>query len=125
VSLTIFCSFKISKSIPGELAKLERREQITVAKNEALERRIGLARAAKTVGTAALAVVSGVAIVVFPPMMIILPVGLPIAILALEAYEQRSSKQLKSESDTYVMPLENITNMLQNAMTKFGTAMPG
>ncbi|KAJ7454810.1 hypothetical protein FB451DRAFT_1279459 [Mycena latifolia] len=106
---------QISDSIPGEMAKLERQERRIVAKNEALERRIGHARVAKTVGTAALAIVGGVSMIAFPPMMLILPVGLPIAILVLEAYEQRTSKALMKRHDEIwdcragLQELQNVT----------------
>jgi hypothetical protein len=79
------------------MARLERREKRIVVKKEALERRIERARVAKIVGAAALAVVSGAAIVALPPLILILPVGLPIGILALEVYEKRKTKALTSE----------------------------
>ncbi|KAJ6570220.1 hypothetical protein DFH09DRAFT_1465560 [Mycena vulgaris] len=85
---------EISNSIPNEMAKLERQERKMLAMNQALKRRIGRAKLAKNVSTAALAVVAGVSSIAFPPLMLILPVGLPIAILALEAYEQHKSKEL-------------------------------
>lgn len=87
------------------MTKLERQEQTIVAKKEALERRIGHARMAKTVGTAALAIVGGVSTLIFPPLLLILPVGLPIAILALEAWEHKKSKTLISEYIT--LPLRH------------------
>lgn len=99
-SVTDDCS-KITNSIPHVMAKLERKELRLVAKKEALERRIGHARVAKTVSAAALAVVSGVATVVFPPVLLIIPVALPIAILALQAYGHHSSKALMSKYVTY------------------------
>ncbi|KAJ7678542.1 hypothetical protein B0H17DRAFT_1235822 [Mycena rosella] len=74
---------QISDSIPGEMKKLERREDRMLAKNEAVERRIRHARLAKTISTTALAVV----------------VGLPIAILVMEAYEQHISKALLKRND--------------------------
>ncbi|KAJ7116359.1 hypothetical protein C8R44DRAFT_206491 [Mycena epipterygia] len=90
---------EITNNIPREMAKLERKEQRLVAKKEALERRIGHARVAKTLSAAALAVVSGVATVAFPPVLLILPVALPIAILALQAYGHHSSKALMKRQD--------------------------
>ncbi|KAJ7352472.1 hypothetical protein DFH08DRAFT_88271 [Mycena albidolilacea] len=68
---------EISDGIPGEMARLERRENRIVAKKEALDRRIERAKVMKTIGTTALAVVSGVAIV----------------------YDNRSSKTLRKRED--------------------------
>jgi hypothetical protein len=82
------------------MERLERRENRIVAKKEALDRRIERAKVMKTIGTTALAVVSGVAIVSLPPLVLILPIALPIAILALEVYDNRSSKTLRSECVT-------------------------
>ncbi|KAJ7178856.1 hypothetical protein C8R43DRAFT_942458 [Mycena crocata] len=90
---------EITSIIPNEMEKLERREQRLVLKTESVQRRIERAKIVKTVSAAALAVVSGVATFVFPPMLLILPVGLPIAILALEAYEHRSSRALMKRRD--------------------------
>ncbi|KAJ7739323.1 hypothetical protein B0H14DRAFT_2638292 [Mycena olivaceomarginata] len=101
--------------IPGEMARLERRENRIVAKKEALDRRIERAKVIKTIGTTALAVVSGVAIVSLPPLVLILPIALPIAILALEVYDNRSSKTLRKREDeitdcqTGLKELHNIT----------------
>ncbi|KAJ7086064.1 hypothetical protein B0H15DRAFT_845140 [Mycena belliarum] len=109
---------RISDIIPSEMARLERQERKLWEKSEALERRIAHVRIAKTVGTTALAVVGGVSMIVFPPMMLILPVGLPIAILALEVYENRSSKTLTKRDDEILdcrhglQELENITTCL-------------
>ncbi|KAJ7183124.1 hypothetical protein C8R46DRAFT_1065997, partial [Mycena filopes] len=90
---------QISDGIPRQMAKIERREQRVVEKKEALERRIRRARVVKNVGTAVVAVASGVSIVAFPPMMLIIPVGIPIAILAIEAYEHKSSQALLQRQD--------------------------
>ncbi|KAJ7510356.1 hypothetical protein B0H11DRAFT_1958625 [Mycena galericulata] len=90
---------EISVGIPDEMARLERRERIVVTKKETLERRIKRVRVAKAVGTTALAIVGGVSIVAFPPLLLILPVGLPIGILILEAYEQKSTKTLMKRED--------------------------
>ncbi|KAF8207193.1 hypothetical protein K438DRAFT_427941 [Mycena galopus ATCC 62051] len=86
---------EISDDIPHQMAKLERRENRIVERKEHLDRQIHRAKVAKTVGTTALAVVSGVAIVSLPPLVLILPIALPIAILALEVYENRNSKESK------------------------------
>ncbi|KAJ7746626.1 hypothetical protein B0H16DRAFT_1852861 [Mycena metata] len=90
---------QISAGIPNQMSRLERREQRVIEKKELLERRIGRAKVFKNVGTAAVAIVSAVSIVAFPPMMLIIPVGIPIAILAVEAYEHRSSKALMKRED--------------------------
>ncbi|KAJ6577354.1 hypothetical protein B0H19DRAFT_555980 [Mycena capillaripes] len=109
---------QITDSIPGEMVKLERREQKLVMKKEALERRIERARGVKTITTAALAVVSGVATIALPPLILILPIGLPIAILALDFYENRSSKALREREDqimdcrTGLQELQGITKCL-------------
>ncbi|KAJ7039565.1 hypothetical protein C8F04DRAFT_1317554 [Mycena alexandri] len=89
---------QVTDDIPGQMARLERRERRILEEQQALERRMGRAKVVKTVSTAALAVISGISIVTFPPMMLILPVGIPIAILVLEAYEHRSSKALMKSS---------------------------
>ncbi|KAF7330335.1 hypothetical protein MVEN_02471800 [Mycena venus] len=104
---------EISNSIPGEMAKLERREERTVAKKDTLDRRIERTKVMKTVGTTALAVVSGVAIVSLPPLVLILPIALPIAILALEVYENRSSKTLKKR-ETQILTCQEGLQELQN-----------
>ncbi|KAJ6468459.1 hypothetical protein C8R45DRAFT_938355 [Mycena sanguinolenta] len=104
---------EISENIPGAMAKLERREARIVAEKESLDRAIERAKVVKTVGTTALAVVSGVAIVSLPPLVLILPVALPIAILALEVYENRSSKKAKKR-ETQIMDYRAGLNELQN-----------
>ncbi|KAJ7671639.1 hypothetical protein DFH06DRAFT_1320424 [Mycena polygramma] len=109
---------QISNDIPGQMARLERRTDRLVAKNEALERRISRARVAKNIGTVALAVAGGVATFALPPLLLILPVGLTIAMLGCDAYENRNLKTLKRREDeildcrTGLQQLRDITEYL-------------
>ncbi|KAJ6612299.1 hypothetical protein B0H10DRAFT_2053143 [Mycena sp. CBHHK59/15] len=94
---------EITNDIPGEIKRLERQEQSAVVKRDTLERRVRHAKIAKTVSAAALAVVGGVATtVVFPPMMLVLPVALPLAILAVEAFEHHTSKKLNQRTNEVI-----------------------
>ncbi|KAJ7650660.1 hypothetical protein FB45DRAFT_22857 [Roridomyces roridus] len=91
---------KICARIPDEVAQLEQRHETTLATKEAQKRRIERVRLVKTISTAALAIVGGISSITFPPLMLMLPVGLPIGILVMEMYEHRTSKtQRKREGE--------------------------
>ncbi|KAJ7722733.1 hypothetical protein DFH07DRAFT_856498 [Mycena maculata] len=107
---------QISGSIPDEMEKLERQEEKIVAKKETLERRVDYARIGKTVSTAGLAIVGGVSSLVFPPLLLILPVGLPIGILVLEAYEHRIQKRLRKREEE-ILDCRNGLDQLQEIAT--------
>jgi hypothetical protein len=78
--------------------KLKHQQQRAENKLATLEHRVSKARTVKLISSATLAITSGIAMVVFPPMMLILPVALPLAILVTEIYEQKSSKKLRGKT---------------------------
>ncbi|KAK7032880.1 hypothetical protein R3P38DRAFT_2773388 [Favolaschia claudopus] len=108
--------YEISDGIPEEMAKLEEKEYTAAVKKATTDRRVERTKVAKTVSTAALAVVSGVALFSLPPLILILPIALPIAILGLEIYENRCSK-LSKERETETIDCQAALQELQDVTT--------
>lgn len=79
------------------ISELTIQEEKAHAQVKAVQKRTERTKVIKACSTAALAVVGGVAIVAFPPVLLMMPVMLPVIVLASELVEWRSKKQLISE----------------------------
>jgi len=79
-----------------EVAKLKEKEQQLTDKNHAAQKRVQRTKVLKACSMAGTAVIGSVAIVVFPPALLALPVILPLVTLITEGIELRISKKIDS-----------------------------
>lgn len=104
---------QITNDLPSKILELGLQEQKAMEKKAVAEKRNGHAKAVKACSTAATAIVGGIAIVAFPPALLLLPILLPVVILASEAIEWRNNKQIKSKCILCFAPFTLLRNFVE------------
>ena len=87
--------FQIFNEIPAIDERLQAQEQQALEKNAVAKRRGDGVAAFQKAGIAAVGAVGGVACAIFPPAGLIMPVAIPLVILATEIFRYKNNKHIK------------------------------